>query len=181
MDRYRATQLASRLAGAFPGRNVQIVHVEAWRDELANYSDHVSELIVDRLTGRMDDPPAVAQIRECADEVRGTTASPSRSLEAPDNALSLSEFLEANPRMRAVLERIHEHAEEPGDSAAVEDVAAKIAALKVVRHPDACAGSGKPVAKVDGRAVCPDCGADVPDIIVNLPKKTPQKERERAS
>jgi hypothetical protein len=101
VDKHRAGNLAQQLAAAYPGRNLQLVNIQAWATEFASLDEDVAVQVVGKLKHRSTDPPAVAQIRQCVREVRGVTASPPKLYnQNGDELMTFSEFLKRNPDMR---------------------------------------------------------------------------------
>jgi len=105
MLKSRATKLAGELAAAFPGRSISLVSIQAWADELMGLDDAQASEVVGKLIHRCVDPPSVAQVVQCRDEVTQKTPSPRQELDEGEG-MSFAEYLTHHPEARAQLQRL---------------------------------------------------------------------------
>jgi hypothetical protein len=117
------------------------------------------------------DYPVLADVLEAIHEAeyRHRELEQPRRYELPpaqDAVGPTAEFLATVERLAAGMNEDRDHAAEDADWHRYVD-AVKAGA----RMAGACGGSGKRVVERDGKRVCPDCGVEVPDIEVRIPRK----------
>lgn len=170
-----------------------------WAEELRPLDEEVALRVVARVRVTQDDPPTPARLREIVRSVsgeydfgvQGARALPPAEMtpEERENALTVFRRLKAemyarhpewNPNAAGGifaesaedrLERTRAIARQPippEDTSIRDDLQRMTRGAKSV---GGCSGAGKEVAvDENGRRVCPDCGAEVEDIIVEVPR-----------
>ncbi len=166
-----ARALASALLANYPGSYISEMNVLAIADSLDRIGLNTAAEVVDRARTEILRVPSVAQLYQLATEVREEAVA----AEVPP-MLPPGEVLTSMPNdVREAVMRMHERWAENVERTLEEEDAewqrVKATTLARPRLRGVCNGAGKPVVEIDGKRVCPDCGVEVPDLIVRLPKK----------
>lgn len=111
MQKIRATKLATQLAAAFPGRNIPVISIEAWANELMALSEREATSVVGRLIYSATAPPSVAELLEAANaELPYNYGNQGTRMSAlPSNrsgGISFDEWLERNPDKVATARKV---------------------------------------------------------------------------
>jgi hypothetical protein len=159
-DLQRAVDLASRLALAYPGRQIDEGHVVSWAELLTRYDESVVAMAIERLRENFPSPPSAADVLE---ELQDVQASHRPALAEGElwggssDPIPMSD--EVRTTIREMLDRWHDDTD---DVPAQDWEAVKGATLSGPRLKDGCSAVvGEPTVMRNGHAYCPSCGEDL--------------------
>jgi hypothetical protein len=151
--------------------------VAAYADALDRMGLDIAEDVVDRARTEIVKVPSVAQLYEVARELRLEHA---KAEQTPLYALPVGEVLaewpaEVTEKVHSMIEgsKVDAEAEAKANDAEWERTKSKVHSRP--RLAGVCTGAGQQVVEIDGKRVCPACGVEVPDIIVD---RVPESRRE---
>lgn len=154
--------------------------VLAFGEALDRMGLDIAEAVVERVRSDFVKVPSVAQLYEVARDIRDEQQRPT-----PRLALTASQVFEAMPqeirdKVHAMTDPDRKRREREAEIAEnnAEWERKKAIARMARRRTDICHGTGKiPIELENGMRVCPDCGVEVPDLIVEA---IPEPKRRRS-
>jgi hypothetical protein len=165
MEAIKVGLLASRLAMAYPGRQIDEGHIASWAEELSRFDDDVAATAVERLRENFPSPPSAADVLEELRDVQATIR-PAPALPEVDGTFWSPEGVEMPDEVRERIEEMQagwadEDKRRPEEETA-EWEKKKLAAMLGPKLRSPCAGVvGELTILKDGHAYCPSCGEDL--------------------
>jgi biotin carboxyl carrier protein len=165
MDLQRAVDLASRLALAYPGRQVDEGHVVSWAELLTRYDESVVAVTIERLRENFPSPPSAASVLE---ELRDVQATYHTRPTLPDvgEAAWAPKGVEMPEEVRSVIEQMQaawaDEAKRTPEEEEAEWEQKKLRAMTGPKLRSPCAAVvGEPVVRKGSHTYCPSCGEDL--------------------
>lgn len=177
MPNNESRALAAMLLGHYPGSFVTEMNVLALADTFERLGLDVVPEIVERAKVEFTRPPSSAQLYEIAGQIR-------RESEREWREPALQSAVDVVGMPDDIRERIVElfdpgRKRERREAEVAEENAdweRKKQAARFVRRVKTCDGTGRVPVERGGKLFCPDCGVEIPDIVVQpVPKVARRK------
>lgn len=94
MNETTAAKLAGILGASYPGRTISKANLSAWVAEFKQMDEATGTEVAGKLKHRSAEPPSVAQVRQCLNEVHQTTFSPPVLTDRPSKSISFGEWIQ---------------------------------------------------------------------------------------
>lgn len=165
-----AKALATAILAHYPGEFIAEMNVLALADTLERIGMDIAPEVAERARLELLKPPSSAQLYTIAREIRDEQTKLERAFQLP-SAVGVQMPLEIRQMVEEMTERWKVEATEDDDERELEWERVKEASRRARKRSDICQGTGKVPVERDGKRVCPDCGVEVPDILVSMPAK----------
>ena len=165
-----ARALATAILAHYPGEFIAEMNVLALADTLERIGMDIAAEVAERARHDLKKPPSSAALYAIAHEIREERNHLERSYELPA-AVGVQMPLEVRQMVEEMTERWKVDEAELDVERELEWERVKEASRRARKRSDICQGTGKAPVERDGKRVCPDCGVEVPDILVSVPAK----------
>lgn len=165
----QARALATMLLGNYPGSGISEVNVLALADTFERMGMDIAPQVAERAQVEFDRPPSSAQLYTIAREIRIEVGTNEWRANRP--SLAAIEGVDMPEELRTKVQEMTDPLRELKKREAetklegIEWDRRRAALMARSRMPGACNGSGKMPIERHGKRVCPDCGAEIVDIM----------------